>query len=75
MNLQSAEKIQVIGRFDTKFGKANITVLFQLKNKGEEIGNPVRKVITTTEIFEFGAGMSSFKKVLAVRLGRLGSGV
>jgi hypothetical protein len=67
MNLQSAEKIQVIGRFDTKFGKANITVLFQLKNKGE--------VITTTEIFEFGAGMSSFKKVLAVRLGRLGSGV
>ena len=66
MSLQPAEKIHLTGRFDTKFGKSKITVLFQLKNKGEEIGNPVRKIITTTETFEFGAGMSSFKKVLAV---------
>lgn len=66
MHLQPAETIQLSGHIEAVTGKARLTVFFQLKNRGEEIGNPVRKTIATDIKIECSEGNTFFNKEMGV---------
>ncbi|MRX76971.1 SUMF1/EgtB/PvdO family nonheme iron enzyme [Pedobacter petrophilus] len=66
MKLVPSEKIVIDGMIDAKAGKAKIFIDFALKNKGEEISNPVRRVFHGTEYFMADKKMARFSQTLSV---------
>ena len=68
MTFMPSEKIIVDGVIDVKQGKVKVFVDFQFKHKGEEISNPVRKVISATDYFLADSKLSVFSKELSLPL-------
>ncbi len=60
MKLAPGEKVMVDGKLDVKEGGVKVFIDFQFKYLGEEISNPVRKVVTAKSYFLADKAMAAF---------------